>query len=174
LVDGGGNELFERALAFQALGYRVATMRDSDVHQTPNLEKRFTDAGGRTFRWRDGRALEDEIFLTASAQAVTRLLDLAISNKEETLVNEQIKCASRNLKDLAAIRAECATGLSAESRVVLGKAARFKGSKGWFKSVGLMEQAAREIIGPDFQTALDGSIGQFMEQIFSWIADGAR
>jgi hypothetical protein len=174
LVDGGGNELFERALAFQALGYRVATMRDSDVHPTPDLERRFSDAGGKTFRWRDGRTLEDEIFLTISAPAVTKLLDLAIFDKEETLVNEHIKSASRNLRDLAVVRAECATGLSAESRAILGKAARFKGSKGWFKSVGLMEQAAREIIGPDFQTALDGSIGQFMDQIFSWIADGAR
>lgn len=174
LVDGGGNELFERALAFQALGYRVATMRDSDVHPTPDLEKRFADAGGKTFRWRDNRALEDEIFQTVSAQAVTRLLDLAILDKEETLVNEHIKSASCNVKDLAAIRAECAMGLSAESRTILGKAARFKGSKGWFKSIGLMERAARQIIGPDFHHALDGSIGQFVEQIFSWIADGAR
>jgi putative ATP-dependent endonuclease of OLD family len=102
------------------------------------------------------------------------LIDLAIADKEETLVNEHIKSASKNSKDLAAIRAECASGLSLESRAVLGKAARFKGSKGWFKSVGRMEQAAREIIGPDFQSALDGSIGQFIEQIFKWIGDGAR
>jgi putative ATP-dependent endonuclease of OLD family len=174
LVDGGGNELFERALAFQALGYRVATMRDSDVHPTPDLEARFIAAGGMAFRWRENRALEDEIFLTVSAQAVTKLIDLAIATKEETLVNEHIKSASQNVKDLATIRAECTTGLSPESRAILGKAARFKGSKGWFKSVGLMEEAAREIIGPDFPHAVDGSVGLFMDQIFNWIADGGR
>jgi hypothetical protein len=103
--------------------------------------------------WRENRALEDEIFLTVSAQAVVKLFDLAIATKEETLVNEHIKSASQNVKDLATIRGECTTGLSPESRAILGKAARFKGSKGWFKSVGLMEEAAREIIGPgpDFQ-----------------------
>ncbi|MGY4473989.1 AAA family ATPase [Bradyrhizobium sp. USDA 3364] len=174
LVDGGGNELFERALALQALGYRVATLRDSDVHPTPHLETAFRAAGGVAFRWRDGRALEDEIFLTASAQAVAKLIELAVADKEEALVNEHIKSASKNLKDLAAIRAEYATGLSPESRAILGRAARFKGAKGWFKSVGLMEQAAREIIGPDFQHALDGSIGQFMEQVFNWIANDGQ
>lgn len=174
LVDGGGNELFERALAFQALGYRVATMRDSDVHPTPALEAQFTAAGGTTFKWRDNRALEDEIFLTVSPQAVLKLIELAVADKEGTLVNEHIKSASKNARDLASIRAECTAGLSEEGRGILGKAARFKGSKGWFKSVGLMEEAAREIIGPDFQSALDGSIGQFMEQIFTWISAGAR
>ena len=172
LVDGGGNELFTRALAFQALGYRVAAMRDSDVHPTPELEARFAAAGGHIFRWRDGRALEDEIFLSVGAHAIPKLLDLAIAAKEDALVNEHIKSASQNSKDLAAIRAEFAAGLSAQSRAILGKAARFKGSKGWFKSVGLMEGAAREIIGPDFPQAGDASIGQFMDSVFKWITDG--
>ena len=61
-------------------------------------------------------------------------------------------------------------GLSAQSRAILGKAARFKGSKGWFKSVGLMEEAARDLIAPDFQDAIDPAIGQFLYGIFKWIA----
>lgn len=174
LVDGGGNELFTRAIAFQALGYRVAAMRDSDVHPTPDLEEKFGAAGGQRYRWRDGRALEDEIFLTVSVQAVPKLLQLAIEAKEEPLINEHIKSASQNAKDLAAIRAECAAGLSPESRAILGRAAKFKGSRGWFKSVGLMEQAAREVIGPDFPQAADASIGQFMDGVFKWIVDGGR
>jgi putative ATP-dependent endonuclease of the OLD family len=172
LVDGGGNELFTRALAFQALGYRVATMRDSDVHPTPELEARFAAAGGQTFRWRDGRALEDEIFLSVGRDAIPKLLDLAVAAKEEAMVNEHIKSASQNAKDLAAIRAEFAAGLPVQSRAILGRAARFKGSRGWFKSVGLMEEAAREIIAPDFPQASDASIGQFMDDVFKWIADG--
>jgi putative ATP-dependent endonuclease of OLD family len=171
-VDGGGSELFTRALAFQALGYRVAAMRDSDVHPTPGLEARFAAAGGQTFRWRDSRALEDEIFLSVGAYAIPRLLDLAIAAKEEALVNEHIKSASQNAKDLATIRAEFAAGLSAQSRAILGRAARLKGSKGWFKSVRLMEEAAREIIAPDFSQASDASICQFMDSVFKWIADG--
>lgn len=174
LVDGGGNELFARALAFQALGYRVATLRDSDVHPTPEMETRFATAGGQTFRWREGHALEDEIFMTVSAQTVQKLLDLSIAAKEEVLINEHIKSASQNAKDLATIRAECAAGISAQSRAILGRAARFKGSKGWFKSVGVMEEAARDIIGPDFPNAADPAIGQLLNGMFKWIADGIR
>jgi hypothetical protein len=173
LVDGGGNELFARALAFQSLGYRVATLRDSDVAPTPELEAKFAAAGGKTYRWRDGRALEDEIFLSVSDQAVPKLLELAIAAKEEMLINEHIKSASQNAKDLAAVRWECATGLSPETRAILGRAARSKGAKGWFKSVGLMEQAARDVIGPDFQNAADAAIRQFLLGVFTWIADGA-
>lgn len=172
LVDGGGSELFSRALAFQALGYRVATLRDSDVHPTPELEAKFVAAGGQTYRWRNGRALEDELFETAGPLAVTKLLEFAVSEKEEALVNEHIRTASGNTKDLSAIRAECATGVTPPSRTLLGAASRFKGQKGWFKSVGVMEQAAREIIAPELPQAIDGAIGQFMDQIFTWIANG--
>lgn len=173
LVDGGGSELFSRALAFQALGYRVATLRDSDVHPTPDLEEKFTASGGKTFRWRDGRALEDELFLSVGAKTVPKLIDLAVAAKEELLINEHIKSASKNTKDLAAVRAECASVISPETRIILGRAARYKGSKGWYKSVGAMEEASREIIGPDLEQA-DPVIGQLINDIFNWIADGGR
>lgn len=172
LVDGGGSELFSRALAFQALGYRVATLRDSDVHPTPELEAKFVAAGGQTYRWRNGRALEDELFETAGPLTVTKLLEFAVSEKEEALVNEHIRTASGNTKNLTAIRAECAAGVTPSSRTLLGAASRFKGQKGWFKSVGVMEHAAREIIAPELPQAIDGAIGQFMDQIFTWIANG--
>jgi putative ATP-dependent endonuclease of the OLD family len=173
LVDGGGNEIFVRALAFQALGYRVATMRDSDVHPTPDLEAKFAAAGGATFRWRQGRALEDELFLSVGPATVSKLLELAVTAKEESLVNDHIKSASQNTRDLAAIRTECAVGVSPESRALLGRAASFKRSKGWFKSVGLMEEAARDIIAPELPQA-DPAIGKFLDDIFKWIADGSR
>lgn len=172
LVDGGGSELFSRALAFQALGYRVATLRDSDVHPTPELETKFAAAGGQTYRWRNGRALEDELFATAGPLTVARLLELAVSEKEEALVNEHIKTASGNSKDLVTIRAECAAGVTAPTRTLLGVASRFKGQKGWFKSIGMMEQATRELIAPELPQAIDSAIGRFMEQIFTWIANG--
>ena len=172
LVDGGGSELFSRALAFQALGYRVATLRDSDVHPTPELEKKFADAGGQTYRWRNGRALEDEIFETAGPRTVAKLLEFAATEKEEVLINEHIKTASGNTKDLPAIRAECAVGVHPSTRTLLGAASRFKGQKGWFKSIGMMEQATRELIAPDLPQAIDPAIGQFMDQIFTWIANG--
>lgn len=172
LVDGGGSELFTRALAFQALGYRVATLRDSDVHPTPAFEAQFAAAGGQTFRWRNGRALEDELFESVGPHTVSKLVELAVAEKEETLVDEHIKSASANAKDLAAIRAEYAAGITPASRTLLGAASRFKGQKGWFKSVGAMEHAAREIIAPELPQAIDLAVGQFMEQMFTWIANG--
>lgn len=173
LVDGGGHELFRRATAFQSLGYRVAVLRDSDVHPTPELETAFMAAGGQVFRWRAGRALEDELFLSLGAEAAAKLLALAVSVKDEALVNEHIKSASQNARDLAAIQAEWAAGLSLESRALLGRAARFKGAKGWFKSVSTMEEAARVIIGPGLAQA-DPAIASFIDNLFKQVANGGR
>jgi hypothetical protein len=57
---------------------------------------------------------------------------------------------------------------------LLGKAARFKGNSGWFKSVTVMERAAREVIGPDFPTAADSAIANFIDTVFQWVEDGGR
>lgn len=49
LVDcggGGPDRVFERASAFQRLGYRVAVLRDDDVEATAAVEKAFADGGG--------------------------------------------------------------------------------------------------------------------------------
>ena len=173
LVDGGGSELFARALAFQALGYRVAALRDSDVNPTPDLEAKFTAAGGAVFRWRAGRALEDELFHSVEPEIVAKLVDVAVSVKEDSLVNDHIKSASKNAKDLKTIRAECTGSLSAESRALLGKAAQFRGASGWFKSVGTMEMVARDVVGPALEKA-DPEFRRAIERIFGWIADGAR
>lgn len=173
LVDGGGNELFKRALAFRALGYRAIVLRDSDVHPTPELEAKFQAAGGGVYRWRAGRALEDELFLSLGVDAVTKMLALAVAAKDEILINEHIKSASQNARDLASIYAECATGLTVETRALLGRAARFKGTKGWLKSVSLMEEAARDIIGPGLAQA-DPAIGVFLDGFFAQVADGGR
>ena len=112
LVDGGGAELFSRALAFRMLGYRVATLRDSDVNPNPIQEAEFVRLGGQTFQWRDRRALEDELFLSVSQPAALALLDLAIAVKEVSLIDEHIKTASRNAVDLARVKAEFSGKLS--------------------------------------------------------------
>ena len=170
-VDGGGHELFKRAIAFRSLGYRVAVLRDSDVHPTPELETVLLAGGGKVFRWRAGRALEDELFLSLGAETVAKMLALAVSVKDEMLVNEHIKSASQNARDLASVRAECAAGLTPETRALLGRSARFKGTKGWFKSVSAMEEAARDIIGPGLAQA-DPAIGTFIDDLFAQVANG--
>ncbi len=175
LVDGGGNEVFKRALAIQSLGYRTAVLRDSDVLPTPNLEKDFINDGGDVFAWRDGRTLEDELFLSLIDEDVGKLLDHAISLKGNQLVDEHIKSASENSKILQDIQIEpVIDGLSAESRKILGKASRSNDSrKSWFKSVGAMEYAGHQIIGPGLEKA-DTGFSAIIENIFIWATANDR
>ena len=170
LVDCGGGDSdrpFARAKAFHVLGYRAAVVRDDDKKPTAGTEKDFIENGGHVIAWRDGRALEDELFLSLSDDGVKKLLARAIDLHGNELINEHIKSATKNAKDLAAVLAEVdAGGVSAECRTALGAAARTRRS-GWFKSVTWMEEVARSIVGPDLPNA-DAGFRDLVEGIFLW------
>jgi len=177
LVDSGGGEAdrpFKRASAFCNLGYRTAVIRDDDQKPDKNVEAAFINGGGKVFTWRDGRTLEDELFLSLSDAAVRSLLGRAIELHGEGLVNEHLKSSSLNRKDLQAIQADLDNkrkGIAPDTRRVLGKAARTR-KAGWFKSVTWMEEVGYEIVGPDLAKAEEG-FRSLVEDIFAWAQDKA-
>jgi putative ATP-dependent endonuclease of the OLD family len=80
LVDRRGGEAercFTRAAVFQKLGYRAAILRDNDKAVAREVQEDFTNRDGTLIAWRDGRAIEDELFLSltelSSAIAAVRL-----------------------------------------------------------------------------------------------------
>jgi putative ATP-dependent endonuclease of the OLD family len=176
LADCGGGEAdkpFGRAASFRNLGYRVAIVRDNDKKPTANVEAAFIAGGGKVVTWRDGRALEDELFLSLTNEGISKLIDRAVELHNEELVNEHIKSASQNTKDLTAIRAEALdSDIKSASRQILGKAARTK-KAGWFKSITWMEEVARDIVGPDLEKA-DAGFREIVDDIFGWAGNATR
>lgn len=176
LVDctgGDPDRPFKRATAFHDLGYQVAVVRDDDKKPTAGVEDAFTSSGGKVISWRDGRALEDELFQSLTTAAIGRLIDFAVIVHGEDLVDDHIKSASQNAKSLKDIRSETLVGsMSRESSTVLGKAARSRRA-GWFKSVTWMEAIAREVVGPDLANADPGFRG-LVEGIFAWASDAEQ
>jgi putative ATP-dependent endonuclease of OLD family len=172
LVDGGGSNTFRRANAFLALGYRTAVLRDSDQTISVQAEAAFRDGGGKVFAWTTGRAIEDELFLSLSPNGVSRLMEKAIEFREEALINDHIKSASSNTKDLTAIVEEVlADDISDESSIILATAAKSKA--GWFKSITAMEAVACDIVGPDLTSGAEDFCDK-IAAIFKWAADGKR
>lgn len=173
LVDCGGGDAdtpFKRAAAFQALGYRTAIVRDGDKKPTEPVERSFKDAGGKVSSWRDGRTLEDEMFLSLTDDGVNKLIDRAIELHGPELINQHIKSESKNVKDLDGVQLEAIMdGFSPETRAFLGKASR-KRKSGWFKSVTWMEDSAREIVGPDMGNA-DAGFRELIDDIFTWASN---
>jgi putative ATP-dependent endonuclease of the OLD family len=174
LVDCGGgspDSLVERAVAFADLGYRVAVIRDDDRKPTAGVEAAFIAAGGNVFAWRDGRTLEDELFLSLSDDAVEQLIAHAVAIHGEPLVDGHVRSRSQNTRDLAGIRAERLRGaFSADTRAILGKAACIK-NNGWFKSVSWMEDVARDIVAPDLPNA-NAQFRSIVDNVFAWASDG--
>jgi putative ATP-dependent endonuclease of the OLD family len=169
-VDAGGGDadnLYTRASAFHALGYRTAVVRDADRKPTEALEIAFTTASGKVIVWRDECKLEDELFLSLTNDGVYKLLNRAIELHGADIINNHIKSVSENAKDLNSIRAELVVDrITVESRRILGKAASTRRA-GWFKSVTWMEDASREIVGPDLANA-DEAFRLRIDEIFSW------
>jgi hypothetical protein len=174
LVDSGGAEPTRpimRAQVFRGLGYRIAILRDDDQRPAQAVEKAFQDAGGTILAWRDGRTLEDELFLSSTDSAVDNLIAYAVELHGEDLLNDHIKSVSGNAKDLPTIQLDAVIhGYSAETRATLGRAARTR-KAGWFKSVTWMEEVGRVIVGPDLAHA-EAGFCEVIESIFVW-AGGA-
>jgi putative ATP-dependent endonuclease of OLD family len=148
-------------------------VRDDDKRPSVEVEEEFLSAGGTVVAWRDGRALEDELFRSLSDDGVSKLLERAVELHGEDLIDEHIKSASKNASNLNAIRAEFLVyGIEPESRVVLGKAARTRRA-GWFKSVTWMEDLARDIVGPDLANA-DAEFRTLAERVFDWASDDGQ
>ncbi|WP_342154391.1 ATP-binding protein [Methylorubrum sp. SB2] len=162
LVDAGGEKnIYSRAPAFTALGYRCAVLRDDDVQVAEAAENTFTAAGGSVFKWKPGQALEQAIFEAVSEASVRQLVALAVEYLDEVIVNAHIRQASQNKFELSS----CSGDISTELRECLGRASKFKAS--WFKSIAKMEHIGREIIGPD----IGNCSPEFREEIlkiFSW------
>ena len=167
LVDGNGaDQVFRRAQVFQSLDYRAAVLRDDDVKPTPELEEAFSAAGGRMTAWRDGRTLEDELFLSLSDAAVVKLLALAVDLWDEDIVDAHIRSASNGSCTLA----HCRDPIAAALRPVLGRASRTR-KAGWFKSVSAMEQVGRDIVAPDL-AGCDPAFARMIDDLFTWMENG--
>lgn len=173
LIDSGGGDpdrAINRARALRALGYRTAVLRDDDKKPDVNNEQDFLDGGSMVVTWHPGLALEDELFLSLSDDGVSKLLERAVELHGAELIDEHIKTISKNAKDLKAVQTELLLDeLSAETRELLGKASRAKNNS-WFKTVGRMEDVARDIIGPDLDKA-DEEFRQQIDRLFDWTAD---
>lgn len=170
-VDTGGSEpdrCFEQGSALLKLGYRVLVLADADKPPTPDIVQAFHDAGGTSVTWRQGRALEDELFHSLSDDGIDELLAKAIDIHGRDLVNDHIKSKSGGKVDLNAVESESIVeGFSDRTKTLLGIAARTKGN-GWFKSITAFQEVANDIVGPHL-TESDADFQVLINKFRDWI-----
>lgn len=163
LVDAGGvSKIYGRANVIRNIGFRAASLRDDDVQPDQVEEALFTFNGGSVFKWAPAQALEHAIFLGVSDAAVHQLLERAVELHGEELIGEHITAASQNALTLAA----CRGPVTPQIRQTLATAAKWK-KNAWFKTVTWMEDAARDIVGPDYQNA-NQDFRAMIDTIFRW------
>jgi putative ATP-dependent endonuclease of the OLD family len=165
LMDANGcDNIYKRANAFRRLGYHTTVLRDDDTRPKGLSEALFV-AGGPIFKWRAGRMLEEELFLSLPDTAVTELLTYAVELHGQTLVDDHIKSASNGKCALGT----CTEKLTKDVRTHLSKACATKHSP-WFKSVSTKEYCGRQIVGPAL-SATDAGFRAVVENVFRWIED---
>lgn len=169
-VDVGGSEpdrCFVRGSALLALGYRVIVLVDSDKPPTKAIVDAFVASGGGWIAWRQGRALEDELFSSLDTGAIHALVQRAIDLAEEGMVDAHIRTQSQGQATLESVLTQALIdGYSEPVRALLGLASR-KGKNGWFKSVTKFEGVARDIVGPNLDTA-EAGFQEIVNTIFKW------
>lgn len=175
-VDAGGgspDQCFERAEAFLKLGYRVLVFVDADKPvATVGLIERFVSAGGQYVTWRPGFALEDELFLSSSNDAVHALLLKADEMVGRELMAQHVRSKSNGHVTLDAIDAEWLNGgYTPASRALLGLAAR-NSKNGWFKSVTGFQEITKDVVGPHLVNAEPGFVG-ITNQLWWWTSAAA-
>jgi hypothetical protein len=163
LVDAGGvNKIYSRADVIRSLGFRCATLRDDDVQPDATEEGLFTRAGGSVFKWNANYALEHALFYLVSDAAVHRLLARAEELHGTELIDAHIKGASSGAYTIATCRA----AMTPEIRQTLAQAAK-SNKNPWFKTISVMEDVAREIVGPDLPSA-HPDLRTVIEALFEW------
>jgi putative ATP-dependent endonuclease of OLD family len=167
LADGNGENTFNRAITLQSLGYRTLVIQDNDKNAKTEQVADFEKLGGSVLKWREGRALEEELFNSLPNDAVLQLIEQAIDNAGEEIVDQNIKSASHNALDIQKCRESVA---EEHTRMTLGKAAK-KNSKtrkpSWYKSISRMEEVGRAIVGPNLNDA-DKAFKGVIDKLFQW------
>jgi len=170
-VNVGGSEpdrCFVRGSALLGLGYRVIVLVDSDKPPSQAIVDNFTTAGGRVIAWRAGRAIEDELFMCLDDEAIQTLIDRAVELAGDAMVDAHIRTQSKGQATLDSVSAEIGLlgSYSGDTRALLGLASR-KGKNGWFKSLGKFEGVARDIVGPNLDSA-DPGFQELVNNLFRW------
>ena len=168
LVNAGGyKKILGCAEAFHALGYRVAILRDDDRQPDPDREGTLTNQGCVLAKWPPDYALEHALFLGLPAETGLELVRRAIERYGEETIDAQVSNKlQRDTFDFG--RAQLMGQLTEPERSACAEAAKSK-ERSWFKDrgVGVMEEIAREIIGP----AQDHSEEWFqaeIDRLFDW------
>ena len=163
LVDAGGvDKIYRTAKAFQSLGYDTAVLRDDDVKPKSKHEKAFLDNHGVLFKWTEDWAIEDELFDCVSESAVHDLWDLAAEFHGLDKILDHLRTAEEGPVDVD----DWFDDLTEEKRLTLGEAA---GLGKWFKRISYMEEAAYQIIGPDFANSNNDEMKDIVDKIRKWV-----
>ncbi|CAD2245828.1 ATP-dependent nuclease [Xanthomonas arboricola] len=155
---GGGtpDKAFARGTALRKLGYRVLVFIDADKPATPSVAAAYFATGGQLLTWRQGLALEDELFRHLSLSAVDALMTKAKELVGADIMNQHIQTRSEGRSNLASIESErLMSGYSPEARILLGASSRIRNS-GWFKTLTAYQEIARRVVGPDLPISEPG------------------
>jgi hypothetical protein len=156
---------FDRGVALLALGYQTFVVVDSDKPiKQANIDAHLR-AGGRHLKWAGERSTEEELFHELDDIAVSQLLSRAIDLHGRQAVQDQIRSRSNDKQHLTDIEGQVDfLGFPPDARKILGLVAH---KCSWFKTQGIYEELAAEIIGPRFGQANQGFQAR-IRNLFEW------
>jgi hypothetical protein len=163
--DGGGDNTFQRALAFARLGYRTAIFRDADKAPAAADLTAATTHRIPIFEWEAGNATENQIFTAVPTDCIRQLLNIAVGRCGSAAVDAHIQ----NVSERRFTFAQCNEAFHDDMRMVMGAAAK---KYDWYKDIDPAEKIGRAIIGPNLARC-DASLSGVLGRIRIWIEGNA-
>jgi putative ATP-dependent endonuclease of the OLD family len=163
--DGGGDNTFQRALAFARLGYRTAIFRDADKAPVAADLAAATTHGIPIFQWEADNATENQIFSAVPADCIPQLLDVAVGRCGSAAVDAHIRNVSQGRFTFAL----CSDAFHDDMRMALGGAAK---KYDWYKDMDPAEKIGRTVIGPNLARCA-ASLSGVLGRIRMWIEGNA-
>lgn len=154
-LGGGGDKFFKLAKLLKKCGYDVCILMDSDISNEEDQKREAEKLGVKVFSWKEGYAIEEQIFADATIECAERLISLGIENKGFESVRARLKNEVDNAESIFTFFDETVSlpdEIDVNTLVEIGKVSKGKWNKkkqsyegGWYKRIDL-GQAVGDIV----------------------------
>ena len=147
-------------------------MRDDDKQPDADQEAELVSQGCLLAKWPKDYALEHALFMGLDSETGVELVKRAVARYGQKTIDAQV--TQKLPKDSSFDFEVCETKevLTEQERWACAEAAKSK-QRSWFKDrgVGVMEEIARDVVGPALENSADWFKAE-IDRIFRWAADG--
>lgn len=165
LVDGGGENMIERAKGFNSLGFSCCLLCDSDVSDINNSKNELKELGISVFDCNNGKSIEQQLFTDLSWEQIIKLIDyrIIVDGFDSKSVFESTYSQKQ---PMPVFTENWYKKESDELRTLLGSISK---KRGWYKRIDHGTIIGNIVFGDFSKLSTDKKTKQMFDELSNWI-----